>query len=53
MLYSDNAMVQNLGSMIPPNLPNLSNMIPANIPNLDELKSILQGKKKESEDNQD
>ncbi len=52
-LYSDNAMVQNLGSMIPPNLPNLSNMIPANIPNLDELKSILQGKKKESEDNQD
>ncbi len=46
-LYSENAVVQNLGSMIP---PNLSTMIPANIPNLEGLKSILPGKKKEPED---
>ena len=48
MLYSDNSMMQNLGSMIPPNLPNIGNMISTNMPNLESIKSKLQvGKKDE------
>lgn len=48
MLYSDNSVMQNLGSMIPPNLPNIGNMISTNMPNLESIKSKLQvGKKDE------
>ncbi|MGP1458569.1 MAG: AMP-binding protein [Treponema sp.] len=47
MLFSGNAVVQNLSAMIPPNLPNIGTIISTNIPNLESIKSKLQSGKKD------
>ena len=47
MLFSENAVVQNLGAMLPPNLPNIGTMISTNMPSLESIKSKLQAGKKD------
>ena len=47
MLFSENAVVQNLGAMLPSNLPNIGTMISTNMPSLESIKSKLQAGKKD------